>query len=186
MEAQVKGQTILAVKAYIEKKFGADALSKIADRMSPDDKQTLLKKIVPGSWQPEKTFVGLLETAELLYGDKSYKMSKDIGSFSAQVNISRFYKIFIQFGDPAFVITRAERFWGQIHNTGEMAGEKISNNSAIARIKGRAFPAKAFCAYLAGYMTAILTMSGAKNISVTETKCVLSGGDSCEFAASWE
>ena len=186
MEAQIKGQSILAVKAYIEEKFGVDALARIINVMPLDDKQTLLKKILPGSWQPEKVFARFLETAELLYGDKSYKMSKDIGLFSAQLNISRFYKIFIHFGDPAFVIPRASRFWSQIHNVGEMTGEKTSDKSGVARVKGHVFSTKAFCAYLAGYMTAILQMSGAKNISMQETQCVLSGGDCCEFTAAWE
>jgi predicted hydrocarbon binding protein len=186
MEAQVKGQTILAVKAYIEKKFGTDALSKIIEVMPADLKQVILKTIISGSWQQEKVFIGLLETAELLYGDKRYGLSRDIGLFSAKANISRFYKIFIHFGDPAFVIPRASRFWSQIHNTGQMIGEKISDKSGIARIKGYAFPTKAFCAYLGGYITAILEMSGASKISIKETKCILSGGDCCEFTAIWE
>ena len=186
MDAQVKWQSLLAVKTYIEKKFGDGVLPKIIQKMPADHAQTLLKTIVPGSWQPEKAFVSLLEAIELLYGDKSYKVSKDIGLSSARENISRFYKIFIHFGDPAFVISRAGRVWGQIHNTGEMTGEKLSNNSAAARVRGYALPSKAFCSYLAGYMTGILEMSGANNISVQETKCVLGGGDCCEFTATWE
>ncbi|MCP4652994.1 MAG: hypothetical protein GY858_06395 [Candidatus Omnitrophica bacterium] len=186
MQACIKGNQFLLVKAHITTVFGNDAFNNVLEQMPQHCAASFKKMINSSSWVPEEAFVELLATADKVLGKGDYKLCEELGSILAKVGIPKFYKIFIQFGNPSFVIQRAPRFWKQLHNTGRLEVIATAKTSVIGRLVDKSHPHKAFCASLIGYFKATLELCGATNISVEELECVCNGNSCCEFAASWK
>jgi len=182
----IKGQSYNLLKKYIIEKLGADAWQKILQEINSRDREIASKVILDVSWQPEKPFLNLLNASEKKFGRDDYKLCRSIGNYSAKEGVSRFYKIFIRFGDPGYVIGRAANFWNQIHNHGRLEIRRTTPVSALGGLHGYKTPDKAFCHYLMGYCEGVLEMSGAKNISISEIRCVCDGNEYCEFIGEWK
>jgi len=182
----IKGQSYNLLKKYAGEKFGADAWQETIQGMNSKDREAASKIILDVSWQPEKSFLDLLNALEEKFGRGSYKLCRKIGSYSAKESVPRFYKLFIKFGDPAYVIRHAVSFWNQIHNHGKLEVSRTTPVSALARLHGYKTPDRAFCNYLMGYCEGVLEMSGAKNISISEVRCVCDGNEYCEFIGEWK
>jgi len=181
----IKGESCNLLKKYAVEKLGADAWQKILQELNSQDRDIICGAIPDFSWQPEKTFLNILNTLERKFGGGDYKLCRAIGNYSAKEGISRFYKIFICFGEPAYVIQRASNYWEQIHNHGRLEIHRASQFSVLAGLHGYRTPEKAFCHYLMGYCEGVLQMTGAKNVAITEAKCACDGHEYCEFIASW-
>ena len=163
----IKGQSYNLLKKYADEKFGADAWQETIQGISSQSREAASKTILDVSWQPEKSFLDLLNALEEKFGRGGYKL-------------------FIKFGDPGYVIQHAVSFWNQIHNHGKLEVSRMTPVSALARLHGYKTPDRAFCNYLIGYFEGVLEMSGAKNISISEVRCVCDGNEYCEFIAEWK
>lgn len=186
MEPSIKGQNISLAKEYLEKTYGPDAVNKVLAVLSVDDRAILSKRIYTGFWEPEKSFVHLLDAADKVLGKGDYGVCFQCGHYSARQAIPKFFKIFIRFGDPLFVIKRGAAMWGQEHNHGRFEVSAQSDHSAVFRLHEYKTPSPAFCAGLRGYCVAVLEMCGAKNVSIVEKQCTCNGASYCEFEAAWE
>lgn len=181
----IKGQSFNILKKFVAERCGDQALVKVFQHLEAGDRELISTVILDISWQPEQSFLNFLNTVDKVLGRGDYALCRKIGIYSAKESVSKFYKIFIRFGDPGFVIEHAGNFWSQIHNHGRLEVRKSSPVSALATVYDFKIPHKAFCHYLEGYFQGVLEMSGAKNILITEIKCVCDGDDCCEFAGEW-
>ena len=100
--------------------------------------------------------------------------------------VPKFYMVYIQFGNPSFVVSRAAQFWRLIHDTGDLYVMPVGADALTARLMNKVYPHKAFCAGLIGFCQGVLELSGAKEVSIEEVKCAARGADCCEFEASWK
>lgn len=185
MIPSIKGQNVKQVKEYLLKTFGQEAITKVLEVLSPEDRAAM-GKAYTSFWEPELSFVHFLEATEKVFGKGDYSVVFQSGYYSANEGIPKFFKLFIRLGDPLFVIKRSAAIWGLTHNHGTLEVERLSAKSAIAHLVDYQTPSRAFCASLRGYCTAVLEISGAKNVSVVEKQCVCDGAGYCEFEASWE
>lgn len=186
MEPSVKGNQLNYTKEYIIKNFGEDVLGKLIEQMQPEDRKILSDNIFGATWQPESTFVNLLVAADKTLGKGNYELCRKVGYYIGQQSIPRFYKFFLLFGQPSFVLRNAALFWRQIHSHGHLKVSQPTKNSSLAHLINYAIPHKAFCFTLIGFFQAVLELTGCKNVSVYETKCVTEGADVCEFPGSWK
>lgn len=185
MLPSIKGQNVKQAKEYLLKTFGQEAIAKVLEVLLPEDQEAMGKDYT-NFWEPELSYVHFLEAIEKVFGKGDYSVSFQSGYYSAHKGIPKFFKLFIRFGDPLFVIKRAAAIWGVVHNHGAFEVNGLSAKSAVARLIDYRTPSRAFCASLRGYCTAVLEISGARKVSIVEKQCVCDGGGYCEFDASWE
>lgn len=185
-EGCVKGHQILLSKKYLTQKFGPQCFDTILEKMDSCDREILSKPIYTISWIPEETYAKFLASADTLFGQNYYQLCWEIGHYISRENIPKFFRFFIKFGDPAFVIRRAAQMWRQVHNNGNFEVKLTSPRSVLAYLRDKTFPHKAFCFSLMGYCQGVLELSGAKNVSIREVKCASEGGNVCVFEASWQ
>ena len=186
MEPSTKTTHVVAVREYIIKKFGPDALDKIYQQMKPQDKEIASKHVSGTLWYPERVAVNFLAAAEKVFGRGDYELCRQIGYDVAKMTIPKFYQVFIRLGEPKFILKNAERLWKQTHNHARFESAPTGPKSSVGRVIDFAFPHKAYCATMEGYTQAVLEMSGCKNVSTRRTKCVVDGDDCCEIESSWE
>lgn len=185
MASEIKGNQILLAKKYFAQRFGQEALARVIGEMSGKNRLIMQGPIASAAWVSDEAHVEFLAAADKILGAGDFKLDRECGRYMAQEGIPRIYKVFIQFGDPGFVISRADRFWAQVHTSGELQIIPTAKNSAVAKLTNKTFPHKAFCASLAGYFEGVLELCGAKEISVKEIHCVCDNAKACEFAAGW-
>ena len=187
MKPSIRGNLIIFAKEYLTTTFSPYAVDRIIWHMhDEEDIDILSKPILETVWQPQKTFVNFLATAERVYGEGDYELCRKIGLYLAKESIPKFYKIFIRFGNPHFVIRNASKFWQQVNNCGRFEVTLTSPKSCTACLSDFAFPHKAFCFTLVGYCQSTLEISGARNVSFNKTKCVTEGSSVCETIYTWE
>lgn len=186
MIPSIKGNIYNLTKEYLVQRFGADALEKIRPQLKPEDYALISKQLIAGLWESEITYNNFLTAADKTFGKGDFLLCYDIGHNSALQGIPKIYKIFIRFGDPAFVIKRASNFWSQVHSHGRLEANIMSEHTAIAIVHDYQEPNKSFCYSLMGYIVGVLELSGAKNVQIKETKCRLEGASCCEFLAHWD
>ncbi len=186
MEAKIKGSIIRSIKRYITINYGADSINRVLAQMDNNHSEAVRNANYDALWEPEESFIDFLYTTDKILGHGNYSLCKKIGTFLAKDGISKFYRFFIEFGKPSFVLKRANKFWKQLHNTGYINADDIQSNSAICRIYDYGCPHKAHCVFLLGYFTGVLEMTGVCNIQISETKCTTEGNDFCEYFSTWE
>lgn len=185
MVPSIKGNIYNLTKEYLIQRFGVEALEKIKPHLTVEDYALISRPFIAGIWESEITYNNFLAAADKTFGKGDFHLCYDIGYNSALQGIPKIYKIFIRFGDPAFVIKRASNFWSQVHNHGRFNAKLITDHAAVATIYDYQCPNKTFCYSLMGYMVGVLELSGAKNVQIKESQCCLEDASCCEFIAQW-
>jgi len=186
LTATVKGNQIKITKEYITGIYGKDSIERLSGHIDAEYAELISQPVLDAARAPEEAFVQLLNAVHIVYGRSDYKVMREIGRYLAKQSISKFYRIFIQFGDPMFVVQRSGSFWRTIHNTGSMKFEAAGAKKARGRLYEFPFPSKAFCSMLLGYFEGVIEMSGRKAVSSCETKCMVDGTGYCEYEVEWE
>lgn len=183
----VRGLSLTAAIKYIRQNFGEEGLTKIMEQLDNDGKEIIMEnKLKPMDWYPQKFFNKLINITDNNYGKGDYDIYRKIGRFTAEETFSGLYKVFLEIGNPHFVIRKASSAWRTLNDTGELEIEKITDKYVKGKITGFQDPDKGFCRNLAGYFGKVLEMSGARNVEVVEIKCRCEGDDCCEYEIRWE
>lgn len=182
----IKGNQVIFAKGYLTEKFGPDAFDKVIEQLDPQSREILTRPILHVGWIPEECFVKFLISIDNLFGKGNYELCYQIGYYLGEISIPQFYRMFLKFGDPLFLVQRAPHLWKQLHNNGRLEVIKVNSHSVIARLIDKAYPHKAFCFYAMGFSKKGLELTGAKHVTIEEVKCVNSGAEFCEFSVSWQ
>ncbi|MFA5116688.1 MAG: DUF2378 family protein [Candidatus Omnitrophota bacterium] len=184
--ANIRGVSLISGVKYISDNFGEGGLVKVVDSLEPQDRDILRSKLHPMNWYPVKTYSAFMAAADKIFGKGDYNLCFNIGKYSAEDIFSGLYKVFLELGNPHFVIRRGHIAWRTIIDSGELEIEQTGDKFVKVRITGFEEPDKAFCWKVSGYFGKVLEMSGAKNVRVNEGKCACDGGPYCEYDIQWE
>jgi len=185
-KACAKGSLFNLTKEFLSENSGPEAVEKVTNQMSIEDKNIISQQIFSMSWYPEETYVNFLIAIDKVFGKGNYKLCHDVGYYTAIKATARFYKIFSHSEDPSFVTRNGGVFWSKIHNNGRLEPTITDQNSATIRIIDKASPHKAFCHSVIGYWKGLLESGGAKDVSIRESKCVCRKAGFCEFVGIWK
>lgn len=184
--ANIRGISVISAIKYVRDNYGEGGWTKITDSLDDEDRNIIRGNINPMTWYPLKVFTNFIETTDKIFGKGNYEVCLNIGRFNAQDTFTGLYKVFLELGNPHFVIRRGHIAWRTIVDTGELEVEQAGDKYVKAKIINFSEPHKAFCWKVAGYFDKVLEMSGARNVQVKETKCALEGSDFCEYEIQWE
>ena len=186
MEALIKGNQIIISSQFLVNKYGPDSIEKAAQIMDPKNREIVLGDILSSSWKPAPALVELAAAADKVFGKGDYEVCREMGYFTAKESMSKFYKVFLKFGDPFFILKRSNTLVKQMHNTGRIEVIETGPSYIKAHYLDFGYPHKAFCLILLGFFYGVLEMCGTKNLLIEETRCVNEGDEVCEFVATWK
>ncbi|MFH1415361.1 MAG: hypothetical protein ABIH89_04695 [Elusimicrobiota bacterium] len=144
MIATVKGNQIKITREYITGRSGDNAMERLSGHMNIEYAELVRQPVLDAARAPEEAFIQLLTAVHIVYGSSDYAVCREIGRNLAKESISKFYRIFIKFGDPMFVVQRSGNFWKTIHNTGNLKFEPAGDKKARGRLSEFPFHNKAF------------------------------------------
>lgn len=182
----VKGAVILADLEYIKKKAGETALKKIQERLKEMEINIDLAKIKPMDFYPEFFSVLIILLAkEILNLDEDGIFEMGM----AAPKLSFFIKILTKFFvSPRKCFEEAPMYWKRHFDFGELEPVQLDEEKkyAIIRVKGYKFH-PLICHYHRGYFVQIVQfLTGSKEITANETKCIFRGDPYHEYLIKWK
>lgn len=182
----VRGTIILTDIEYIKRKWGEEAILKLKERLKELEIPLDFEKIKHTEMYPEAISVLVI----LLIKEILNLKEQDIFEMGqAAMKLSPIVKILTKFFlSIDVVLERAPEYWRQYFDFGELEVVEYDKEKkyAIIRKKGYKFHPIS-CVYHMGYFYQVAKIaSGAKKITIKETKCVFRGDPFDEYHFTWE
>ena len=185
--ASVKGVLITAMKAFLTKHYGADAVEAAAQSLSPEDSALLQKRFLDGSMYPYETMVALRRLMRLVVTTQPNAAS-DLGGFLAEYIFTGVYKPLLA-TDPAAMVSKIPWVKEFFYNDYDKVEASMTGPSAcrlVYQYQEGLRPTRAVCLSLGSFWSRALELSGAGRVTTTHSACICEGADRCEFALTWE
>jgi hypothetical protein len=143
------------------------------------------RSIVASMWYPYEALTGLVETIERLHGQGGYALTRDCGARAAQRDLGTTFKIITAIASLEFFLKRAQVFWAQYCDGGQLLLERYGADGFVLRLDG--FPAihPGHCVLIEGWLEGIGLALGAEGDQCRQTLCVQRGDPRCEFTSTW-
>ncbi len=186
-ESFIKGSSIKAIKQFIVKNAGKEVYDKIIAGI-PEEYRSVIESstILASGWYPMKPYVEFLKSIGATMGKDKKHLYREIGAYIIDYGYNFFYKIFYKLGSPEFILKNSKYLWSSYFKPSRLDVVATTSTSAILRVYEEPLPDKVLCESIAGGMEQSARLSGAKNISIRETKCAVTGDPYCEYQATWE
>ena len=185
--AEVKGILVSAMKTYLTKQYGVDAVDSAIARLAPEDRALVEdRRFLDGSSYPYETMVALRRVMRQLVTTQQ-DAPRDVGAFIAEYVFTGPYKPLLA-KDPATMVGKIPWVKDFFYKDLETV-ESVMTGDRSCRVTYRfgesIRPARAACASMAGFWARTLELSGASTVAATHGVCICDGADRCEFAYSW-
>jgi hypothetical protein len=181
--SQVKGVAIRGLLKSVKER-GWPVGDVVAGLPEPA-RASFVRSIVASTWYPYPVLTGLLETIERLHGEGGFALTRAFGARAAQRDLGTTFKIITAIASLEFFLKRAQVFWAQYCDTGQLLLERYSADGFVLRLDG--FPAihPGHCTLIEGWLEGIAIALGAEGDQCRQTLCVQRGDPRCEFTSTW-
>jgi hypothetical protein len=175
---QVKGTALRTTRDFVKTNFPA-SYNKWVDTLTPEAKNLFSSTIDATAWYPFKEgyTIPVGKIIELFYnGDK--RLGGDVlGSWSAELGLKGFYKVFLLIASPQFLLQRASKIFTTFYEPSVVEASITGSNDAILRIIRFDEIDEAVEYRIAGWTRKALEMANCRE-PVYEIKKFLSKGES--------
>ena len=182
---EVKGAAIVPMEKFITENFGEESYALWFDSLSQEAKE-VYKAPFSAFWYPMKEILidPTEKICEILY-EGNIKGAWECGRFSAQHALKGIYKIFIKFGSPGFLLSKASTILPQYYKPSDIKILNSEKNSATMQMMfEESYNVLEY--RIGGWIEAALEISGCKNVSVKINSSLAKGDEATEYSASWE
>ncbi|HPR65366.1 MAG TPA: hypothetical protein PK014_14245 [Thermoanaerobaculia bacterium] len=181
-----KGYTIKGRLSFIDTEFGECEREKVFALLDDDIRDILSRRVISSDWYPLKYQVNLSMAIDKALGKGDLELCRKIGKFTAESDLNTIHKIILKMGSPQRLLKLSAGMWSRYYSEGSLVLESIGNGYAVALVKDFNPISKAFCTDLSGWMIRTLELTGATNVDLNHTKCVLDGDEACRYEATWK
>jgi hypothetical protein len=184
-----KGTAFLGVFKYIKQRpDGKKFMEELPGLVSPDTSKVLSRKIISILEYPYGSFVEFLRLVDKKMGRGDFLLCREIGKFSAAIDMSTIYKTFQQKAHPEYLSRHSDLIWKSYYtNAGRMQTDDISPDHSIIRIYDFPQMDQAHCRLMEGWMHQAMVETGATWVEdIREVKCMSRKDPYHEFAGKWQ
>ena len=185
--AQIKGLLLNAWMTFLKLRFGDLAVASALDLASAEDRRLLSVPFLASSWYAYGLVDVLSRTTTELAGDADRNLPEEIGRFMAQHAFTGIYRSLIA-ADPIKQVEKAAWMEGFFLNAAYNVETEITGPTSCTMrctYESAVKPFRAICGSLTGFWLEMIELSGANSVTGDHTRCVLDGGDCCEFKFEW-
>lgn len=186
--AEIKGILLKAWMDFLKKRYGEQAVSQSLGALDAEDHAMLSPIFLPSGWYPYSTLHALRKLTRPLVTPADQNLSMEIGRFMAEYVFTGVYRTLLE-KDPAKQVDKI--LWIRdffFREALELEAKMTSEASSLVRYsyESSAKPTRAICESLRGFWSMMLELAGASSIKSSHPKCVIIGGNSCEFVFQWQ
>lgn len=132
---QVKGTALRTTRDFVKTRF-PEIFEKWINSLAPDSKKIYSSTIDATAWYPYKEAYShpVEKIMELCYRGDRKTGGDELGSWSAEVSLKGFYKVFLLIASPQFLLQRASKIFTTFYEPSEIEASITGSNDAILRI----------------------------------------------------
>jgi hypothetical protein len=154
------------------------------EKLSPETRASFTGPVLSTNWYPFAMLIEIDRTLMSLFGGGKLEFLRELGRYSAKINLSTTYRAFNRdtnhdfFRNSALLHSQFQDFGKAIYEqNGERGGKMIHTEYACY--------SPVFCASALGYYEGCIMSHGATTASVVETECQCHGAKTCTFEMKW-
>jgi hypothetical protein len=182
--AKTKGTGFTTVRAFTIERFGGEAAwASVLEKLPAHDRDELASVISVG-WYSLAMYARLIRAVDQVHGSGDLALMKDIGRYEAEYDIKMIHRFFLRFTNPAFIVEKTADYWKRFHDTGTWNVTRDDHGVSMV-LDGWGCVDAALCKELVAYMTRVLELVGAKNVTVEHPKCRGRADPQCIFKGRW-
>jgi len=184
---RIKGGLFRAHIEWVVQTHDLSALENVLDSLSATTSKTISDGLLANAWYPFSLVVEMDRAIVSVCGAQSDFNSfiKDLGRFSAEVNLGGVYRAFNK-ADPHKFFEHSALHRSTFLDFGRIEYDKTSENSCRLSLSECPCYSKVFCLSQAGYYEMATFLQGGKQPHVKEHKCQCRDDPACVFEISWE
>ncbi len=182
---RLKGGMFRSHLSWVRENRTPGDLERLWKELPPEMTESLSRIVLATSWYPFAWLITLDRTIGSLFSSRPEELLRELGRYSAVINISSTYRALDRDTNHEFFRNSA-LLHRQFQDFGTVEYERTSETSG--RMIHRDYPcfSRIFCASAPGYYEACIQSHGSTHVSVTESECQCYGEPSCTFELSWQ
>lgn len=179
----VKGAMVRAHLQFVRDRLGEAAVERTLAALPPhlaDEVQGMLAS----SWCAFETLIALDRAIARITGEEERRLMRDLGRYSAQINLTTVYRAFRR-DDIHEFFRRGASLHRQFQDFGTSEYEQLAGTQARIRVRDAVCFSPAYCSSEAGYLEEVIAIHGGTGSNVFESTCQCSGDALCTFELRW-
>lgn len=132
---QVKGTALRTTRDFVKTRF-PEYYDRWIGSLTPESKKLFTSTIDATAWYPyrEGYSVPVGKIMEICFNGDKRTGGEQLGSWSAEVSLKGFYKVFLLIASPQFLLQRASKIFTTFYEPSEIEASIMGSNDAILRI----------------------------------------------------
>ena len=180
---RVKGAMVRAHLQFVKDRLGDAMLAKTFDALPPAVSAEV-NGILPSTWCSFESLIALDRTIARVAGRDQRDLMRELGRYSAEINLSTVYRAFHREDIHGF-FRHSATLHRQFQDFGTCVYEPLGDGYARISIRDAVCYSPSYCSSEIGYLEQVITSHGGTSAAVTESACQCAGDDRCTFELRW-
>lgn len=180
---KVKGAMVRAHLQFVRDRLGEAAMTKTIAAL-PEAVAQEVQGVLTGTWCAFESLILLDRAISRAAGKDERELMRELGRYSAQINLSTVYRAFHR-DDIHEFFRHSATLHRQFQDFGTCEYEHLGEGHGRISVRDAACYSPAYCSSETGYLEQVIATHGATSVSVTETSCKCAGDDRCTFELKW-
>jgi uncharacterized protein (TIGR02265 family) len=183
VNGRVKGAMVRAHLQFVRDRLGEQAVARTLAAL-PSEVAEEVDGILVSTWCKFESLVALDLAIARVAGRDPRELMRELGRYSAQINLSTLYRAFHR-DDIHEFFRHSATLHRQFQDFGVCAYQQLGDTSGRVTIRDAACFSPTYCASEAGYLEQVIATHGGTGASVTESACQCASDDHCSFELRW-
>jgi predicted hydrocarbon binding protein len=180
---RVKGSMVRAHLQFVRDRLGEPALD-LTLKALPPAVVNEVQGILTSTWCAFESLIVLDRTIARVAGRDEHELARDLGRYSAQINLSTVYRAFHR-DDIHEFFRNSAILHKQFQDFGDCVYEQIAETQGRISIRNAVCYSPAYCASETGYLEQVIATHGGTRAIVSESACRCASDDRCTFELRW-
>lgn len=180
----VKGSPVRSLQKFLDGALSPQQREQMFAALPPEYAKRFATPVLATETVPVHSLNRLTEEAARVLNEPLDSFARRAGREAAGDAVKGVYRFFALVLTPPALLSKASQMWSSLYNRGQLLVAKQTGNSATIRLEN--FPSElAGCSRVTGWLERMAELTGAKNVSVTQTECAARGGKVCQWDLKW-
>ena len=180
---KVKGAMVRAHLQFVRDRLGEAALDRTLKALPPAVAAEV-QGILATTWCTFESLIVLDRTIAHVAGRDERDLMRELGRYSAQINLSTIYRAFHR-DDIHDFFRNSAMLHRKFQDFGDCEYEQVAKTHGRISIRNAASYSPTYCSSEAGYLEQVIETHGGSAVVITESACQGAGDDRCTFELRW-
>lgn len=182
---QIKGTMLRAHLTWLERQAGMGARERLLSELDATTAELVRQPVLPSFWYPFRALIALDRGIARVVGLPAERVARELGRFSAEQNLTTFYKAF-QRKDPHEFFRQEALLHDRFLDFGRAVYTPRGEGAGLIRLLDYPCCSPLFCLSATGYYQRAAELQGGRAVIVQELGCLCRGDPACEFDVRWQ